>query len=196
MKRLLHYLILAVILLGVPAFFAWIGGYDEIWEGVKSFPPRTEDWGFHPEKLWNHRCPFSWGWFATMMFFTFLCLRPLVRRCLRAAFPPKKNSHSSPSTIHSSLSTLHSPLFPWWGWLGVIILAAGWILSWNWHFRWFPPLSERLQVQLSYAPLWAGFILLMNALCVKRSGHSPMTDHPWAYAATFPANSLFWWFFE
>ena len=23
-----------------------------------------------------------------------------------------------------------------------------------------------------------------------------MTDHPWAYAATFPASSLFWWFFE
>ena len=85
MKRVLHYLILAIILLGVPAFFAWIGGYDEIWEGVKSFPPRTEDWGFHPEKLWNHRCPFSWGWFATMMFFTFLCLRPLVARCLKAS---------------------------------------------------------------------------------------------------------------
>ena len=23
-----------------------------------------------------------------------------------------------------------------------------------------------------------------------------MTDHPWAYAALFPASSLFWWFFE
>ena len=188
MKRLLHYLILAVILLGAPAFFAWVGGYDEIWEGVKSFPPRTEDWGFHPEKLWNHRCPFSWGWFATMMFFTFLCLRPLVARCLKAAFKPR-SANPSPFTFR------HSP-FPWWGWLGVIVLAVGWILSWNWHFRWFPPLSERLQVQLSYAPVWAGFILVVNALCVKRSGHSPMTDHPWAYAATFPASSLFWWFFE
>ena len=189
MKRLLHYLILAGILLGAPAFFAWVGGYDEIWEGVKSFPPRTEDWGFHPEKLWNHRCPFSWPWFIGMFFFTFLCLRPLVRRCLRAAF-------RTPKTSRASLVTRHSSLFPWWGWLGIIILVSGWILSWNWHFRWFPPLSERLQVQLSYAPLWAGFILIMNALCVKRSGHSPMTDHPWAYLATFPASSLFWWFFE
>ena len=194
MKRLLHYLILAVILLGAPAFFAWVGGYDEIWEGVKNFPPRTEDWGFHPEKLWNYRCPFSWGWFATMMFFTFLCLRPLVARCLKAAFC---GSSGSASDIAHPASAARLPShFPWWGWLGIVILVSGWTLSWNWHFRWFPPLSERLQVQLSYAPVWAGFILLMNALCVKRSGHSPMTDHPWAYAATFPASSLFWWFFE
>ena len=73
----------------------------------------------------------------------------------------------------------------------MVILAVGWTLSWN-RFEWFRP----FQVQLSYFPMWAGFILIMNALCVKRSGHSPMTDHPWAYAATFPASSLFWWFFE
>ena len=187
MKRILHYLILAAVLLGAPALFAWLGGYDEIWEGVKSFPPRTEDWGFHPEKLWNHRCPFSWPWFIGLSLFTFVCLRPLVCRCLKAAFRARK----APSARRLTPSA-----FPWWGWLGVVILASGWILSWNWHFRWFPPLTERLQVQLSYAPVWAGFILLVNALCVKRSGHSPMTDHPRAYAALFPASSLFWWFFE
>ena len=77
-KRMLHYLILAVVLLGAPALCAWLGGYDEIWEGVKSFPPRTEDWGVHPEKLWNHRRPFSWPWFFGMVAFTFVCLRPLV----------------------------------------------------------------------------------------------------------------------
>ena len=80
--------------------------------------------------------------------------------------------------------------------MGLAVLAGGWILSWNSHFGWFPPLPPRVQVQISYAPIWAGFILLVNALCVRRSGHSPMTDHPWAYAATFPASSLFWWFFE
>ena len=53
MKRILHYLILAIVLLGAPALCAWLGGYDEIWEGVKSFPPRTEDWGFQPEKLFD-----------------------------------------------------------------------------------------------------------------------------------------------
>ena len=183
-KRILHYVILAALLIGTPLVCCLLGGYDEILEGVKNLPPRTEDFGCHPEKLWNNRCPFNWWAFTGFVLFTALALKPFVRRCLKAAF----------ATNHSSRTTNHS--FPWWGWLGVAVLAAGWILSWNGHFRWFPPLSKLLQIQLSYAPIWAGFILLMNGLCVKRSGHSPMTDHPWAYAATFPASSLFWWFFE
>ena len=183
-KRITHYVILAALLIGTPLVCCLLGGYDEILEGVKNLPPRTEDFGFNPEKLWNNRCPFNWWAFTGFVLFTALALKPFVRRCLKAAF----------ATNHSSRTTNHS--FPWWGWLGVAVLAAGWILSWNGHFRWFPPLSKLLQIQLSYAPIWAGFILLMNGLCVKRSGHSPMTDHPWAYAATFPASSLFWWFFE
>ncbi len=106
MKRILHYLILAIVLLGAPALCAWLGGYDEIWEGVKSFPPRTEDWGFQPEKLWNHRCPFSWPWFIGLSLFTFVCLRPLVKRCLKAAFSrsrqPSSTLHPSPFTFHHS----------------------------------------------------------------------------------------------
>lgn len=188
-KRILHYVILAAVLLGVPALCAWLGGYDEIWEGVKSFPPRTEDWGFHPEKLWNHRCPFSWAWFAGLSAFTFLCVRPFLVRMFKTLFSRPALPRLSPFTVHPSP-------FPWWGWLGVAILAAGWALSWNYRFCWFPKLPVRVQVQISYAPLWAGFILIMNALCVKRSGRCPMTSHPWAYAATFPASSLFWWFFE
>ena len=87
-KRLLHYLILAAVLLGVPAVCAWIGGSGEIWEGVKSFPPRTEDWGFHPEKLWNHRCPFSWPCFFGLVLLTFLCLRPFLVRAVRVMLRP------------------------------------------------------------------------------------------------------------
>ena len=206
MKRVLHYLILAAILLGVPALCAWLGGYDEIWEGVRSFPPRTEDWGVHPEKLWNCRRPFNWWAFFGLVAFTLWCLSPFVKRMWRMAAKGARSDIDAregaeatgcgaiPSTLNPQLSTLNR--FPWWGWLGIVVLAAGWILSWNYRFGWFPALPERIQVQISYAPLWAGFILVMNALCVKRSGHSPMTDHPWAYAATFPASSLFWWFFE
>ena len=184
-KRLLHYLILAAVLLGTPALCAWLGGYGEIWEGIKSFPPRTEDWGFHPEKLWNCRRPFTWGAFVGLAAFTSWCLYPFVRRMAKA--------------VHAGVAggrTGVAGRFPWWGWIGLAVLASGWILSWNYRFGWFPPLPTRLQVQFSYAPVWAGYILLVNALCVKRSGHSPMTDHPLAYAATFPASSLFWWFFE
>ncbi len=182
-KRIVHYVLLAAMLLGVPLACCLLSCDEEMLEGVKAFPPRTEDWGFHPEKLWNHRRPFNWGVFIGFAAFTFLCLRPFVARAVRAALrrPPKKNSQFS----------IPNSQFPWWGWLGVVVLAVGWVFSWS-RFEWFRP----FQVQCSYFPMWAGFILIMNALCVKRSGHSPMTDHPWAYAATFPASSLFWWFFE
>ena len=180
MKRIIHYILLAAILLGTPLLCCVIGGRDELLEGVKAFPPRTEDGGLRPELLWNHKCPFSWWAFAGLTAFTALCLYPFLKRtaaALRTAW-------------RSPLNQIKHP-FPWWGWLGVSVMAAGWYLSWN-RFEWFRP----YQVMLSYMPIWAGFILLMNALCVRRSGHSPMTDHPLAYATTFPASSLFWWFFE
>ncbi|MBQ6328404.1 MAG: hypothetical protein IJI35_05265 [Kiritimatiellae bacterium] len=188
-KRIVHYAVLAAALLGVPLACCILGGHSELLEGVKSFPPRTEDWGFHPELLWNHRRPFSWWAFSGLMAFTALCLFPFARRLLRFAVS-RGRAFGLPFSVPSR------GRFPWWGWLGAAVLAAGWVLSWNYRFGWLPHPPARVQVQLSYAPVWAGFILLVNALCVKRSGHSPMTDHPWAYAATFPASSLFWWFFE
>lgn len=188
-KRVVHYAVLAAALLGVPLACCILGGHSELLEGVKSFPPRTEDWGFHPELLWNHRRPFSWWAFSGLMAFTALCLFPFARRLLRFAVS-RGRAFGLPFSVPSR------GRFPWWGWLGAAVLAAGWVLSWNYRFGWLPHPPARVQVQLSYAPVWAGFILLVNALCVKRSGHSPMTDHPWAYAATFPASSLFWWFFE
>ena len=103
MKRVLHYLILAAILLGVPALCAWLGGYDEIWEGVKSFPPRTEDWGFHPEKLWNYRRPFRWGAFIGLMAFTAWCLWPFVKRAVRVAVIPPRPSGALPLSQGESL---------------------------------------------------------------------------------------------
>ena len=41
-RKACHYAVLAAILLGVPAICAHLSGDSEIWEGVKSFPPRTE----------------------------------------------------------------------------------------------------------------------------------------------------------
>ena len=184
MKRLVHYALLAAILLGLPLVCCLVGGYDDILAGVREFPPRTENFGNRPDLLWNIRRPFNWGAFIGLAAFTFLCLFPFLRRATRVVLKSfaKKDAPSTPRPRHP---------FPWWGWMGLAILAVGWTLSWN-RFAWFRP----FQVQCSYFPMWAGFILIMNALCVRRSGHSPMTDHPWAYAATFPASSLFWWFFE
>ncbi len=180
MKRMLHYTVLAAILLALPALFAWLGGYDEIWEGVKSFPPRTEDWGFLPQKLWNRRCPFSWPWFLGLSAFTVLCMRPLAARFLKAAF---KGTRARTSRAAGR--------FPWWGWFGVAELAVAWTFAWaKFDF------CRSIQPHISYMPQWIGYILIMNGLCVKRCGSSPLTAHTVPYLLTFPASSLFWWFFE
>ena len=179
MKRILHYAILATVLLGVPFLCCWLGGYDEILAGVKQFPPRTEDWGFHPEKLWNVRRPFNWWWFSGMFAFTFVCLFPLVRRGLDAL---RKTGERETEDVRRAL--------PWFGWVGILIIAVAWVLAWT-RFDWFRSYQPH-----TYFPLWLGLILILNAVAVRRSGRSPLTDHPFVYALTFPVSSLFWWFFE
>ena len=176
LKRVLHYLVLAAVLLGVPMLCCVIGGFDDMFEGVRQFPPRTEDWGFHPEKLWNVRRPFNWWWFGGMIAFTVLCQFALVRRGFRALKRPVERPAPRP--------------FPWFGWAGLAIMGIAWVLAWT-RFAWFRPLQPH-----TYFPLWFGLILWLNAVAVKRSGTSPLTAHPFAYAMTFPASSLFWWFFE
>ena len=179
MKRILHYLLLALVLIGVPCACAVLSGNTELLDGLRQFPPRTEDWGFHPEKLWNVRRPFNWWWFAFMTAFTLATLYPFVRRGLKAL------SRSTPPTEPTS-----PRVFPWFGWVGLAVLGTAWVLAWT-RFAWFKPLQPH-----TYFPLWFGLILTLNALCVKRSGRCPLTDHPLLYALTFPASSLFWWFFE
>ena len=59
-KRIVHYIVLAAVLIGTPLLCCILGGHEQLLEGVKRFPPRTEDWGLHPELLWNFRRPFNW----------------------------------------------------------------------------------------------------------------------------------------
>ena len=69
-------------------------------------------------------------------------------------------------------------------------MAVGWVVAWN-RFE-----CCRAIQRYPYVAQWAGFIVMVNALCVKRRGHSPLTDHPRQYLLLFSASSLFWWFFE
>jgi hypothetical protein len=93
------------------------------------------------------------------------------------------------SSGHSS-RRLHNGTFPVWGWLGVIVMLAGWVLAWT-RFTWF----ESLQVHTFCVP-WIGYILVVNALCVKRSASSLLTDAPTRFLLLWPISALFWWFFE
>lgn len=80
--------------------------------------------------------------------------------------------------------------FPLWGWMGVAVMATGWLMAWT-RFPWF----EALQPHTFCMP-WVGYVILVNALCIARSGRSLMTDAPAKFALLWPASALFWWFFE
>ena len=178
-RRLVQYFALAAMVLGVPLICAWLGGRRELLEGVCAFPPRTEDWGINPTKLWNMRRPFSWPVFIAMAGFILAAVAPFARRIALGAATMKP--HTAPAT-HSR--------FPWFGWAGLALCAGGWWLAWN-RFAWCAWFQPH-----TFLPLWAGYILVMNALCVQRSGQCLMTSHPGPYAMLFPASAAFWWFFE
>ena len=181
-KRALHYVLLAVTLVGIPFVCSLVGGKDETLELVKTIAPVTENWGSMPEKLWNCRCPFTWGPFWLMVAFLVVTVTPFVRRLVVNVLKggTKVNSSPSPCTF----------TFPWWGWLALVVMLVGWVLAWT-RFEWFAAFQR-----YPYVIHWAGFIVLVNALCVKRCGRSPLTHHTGPFLLTFPASILFWWFFE
>ena len=80
--------------------------------------------------------------------------------------------------------------FPLWGWMGVLLLMAGWMLAWS-RFDWFSTFQNH-----TFCLPWIGYIILINALCIWRSGHSILTAAPWRFVLLIPGSALFWWFFE
>lgn len=177
-KKILHYFLLAATLVGIPLVCCILGGKDDTLALVRDIAPVTEDWGSRPGRLWNCKCPFSWWAFLGLIVFVIVCLRPFVSRVVRNV---RKGG------LVPAASTGR---FPVWGWIGLFVMSVGWILSWT-RFAWFAPCQR-----YPFFPLWIGFIVVVNALCMKRSGHSLLTDHPRLYLLSFPASSAFWWFFE
>ena len=173
---LLQYVVLAVTLAGVPLAACALWGDADVLSGVTAFPPRTEDWINDAARCWPKVCPFSWVWFGAMAAVTLAWFAPFVRRGLRAIAVPRVEPRARPP-------------FPWWGWIGVTLLAGFWTLAWTW--QWYLPFQPH-----TYAPLWLGAIITFNAVAKKRSGRCPLTDRPLMYLASFPVSSLFWWFFE
>jgi len=74
--------------------------------------------------------------------------------------------------------------FPWWGILGLSLIAAGWFLAWNTAQR------------HTFTLLWLGYILLLNALVYRRAGYSLLTHRTAWFLALFPVSAAFWWLFE
>ncbi|MGH8610623.1 MAG: hypothetical protein ACREYF_00885 [Gammaproteobacteria bacterium] len=120
---------------------------------------------------------FSWPVFLGVAGITFLALFPFARR-----FVNKSGAGQIRESSHRAL--------PWWGMLGMGTMAAAWLFAWT-RFPWFGTLQG-----YTFTPLWLGYILLVNALCYRRTGRCLMLDAPLFLVALFPLSAYFWWLFE
>ena len=129
-----------------------------------AFPPRTAQ---------VEQAPFSWG-------ALFLLSLPLAFAAVLYGIALYR-ARPRPSRIRKSC--------PWWGWLGLVLIAAGWALAW----------SEAVAPEWrrhTFTPLWLGYVLTMNALAYRRGGEALLTHRTGLLLALFPASAFFWWLFE
>jgi hypothetical protein len=120
--------------------------------------------------------PFSWYAFSFWLLCIAGAIMPCGRRVLRA---------------RTSLRAWAPPhCFPWWGWGGLGIGLVTWILAWS-RFSWFAPWQA-----YTFTPLWLSYVLVINALTYRRTGHCGLVDRPRLVLLLFPVSALFWWYFE
>ena len=133
-----------------------------------------------PTTRYVRHAGFSWSWF---IFFTVADLL-LIGGLLWAVHCGYKRK---PDTAETPASP---GVFPWWGWAGLVLCLINWLLAWQ-RFTWFWLFQPH-----TFLPIWAGFILTVNALAVKRSGSCLILRRPVHFVLLFPASAGFWWFFE
>lgn len=80
--------------------------------------------------------------------------------------------------------------FPWWGWLGVLLVPVSWFLAWRGE------LIEPEWRRHVFTPLWLGAILVMNGLVWRKTGRSLLTHRSAWFVTLFPVSAVFWWLFE
>ena len=157
----------AVMLIGLPLVGIHASGAD--------IGPYLE---FPPVTRYVVHAPFNW------IVFAFICGLDILM-LLGIVFLLK-----NPAPGRITIATAARNCFPAWGWAGAVIMLTGWMLAWT-RLPWFKPFQEH-----TFCVPWAGYILLANALCKKRSGCCLLTDAPYKFVALFPVSALFWWFFE
>ncbi|NNL75757.1 MAG: hypothetical protein HKO68_05405 [Desulfobacterales bacterium] len=154
--------------MGLPLIGVFLAGHNVAL--YFEFPPQTR----HIE-----HAPFSWIAFAIIALFILAMILPLIIK-------GRQGYQNTPPKIRASTAL---PL-PWWGWLGITMGVLAWILAWT-RFSWFTAIQPH-----TFSPLWFSYILVVNAVCFRRTGHCLMTDQPKFFLSLFPASAAFWWFFE
>jgi len=90
----------------------------------------------------------------------------------------------------SSFKKANKASFPWWGYLSAFVCFVSWVVAW------YPIDFVSAYRSYTFAPLWIGFILFLNALSYSRTSESLLTSRPLFFFSLFVASSMFWWYFE
>jgi hypothetical protein len=177
--------VMLLLLLGLPPLGIWLVGKPV--EQYLEFPPLTR---------YVQHAGFSWMGFVFLAAVNVAMLAPLVVALWRTRRPPRANTLRLIRLRGASADDPPKPrataghAFPWWGWLGLSITALDWVLAWS-RFGWFEALQP-----FTFSPLWIGYILIINALTYRRTGHCMLSDRPRYFLLLFPASAALWWFFE
>jgi hypothetical protein len=107
--------------------------------------------------------------------------QPRRRRLPKIVFLTTNEPRTLPATL------VRPYLLPLHGVLGFILIAVAWPASW----LQVSPLSE-----YSFFPLWFGYILIVDALVLRRKGTSLLVGNPLAFWGMFLASVPLWWAFE
>jgi hypothetical protein len=78
-------------------------------------------------------------------------------------------------------------LWPTEGWVGLGLLAVCWPLNWA---------LGGMRTAYLFFPLWLGYILVMDALVLNRTGSSLWSRSRRQFVLLFVASSPVWWIFE
>ena len=163
--------LLTLLLVGLPLLGIVLTGQPL--NRYLEFPPQTRH-VLHP--------PFSWTVFITLALLITGSVSPFVVLTTRPRVGPRYFQHHG--------RALASQVFPWWGWFGAALTATSWLLAWN-RFAWFEPLQP-----YTFTPLWLGYILVVNAWVLSRTGRCMLLNRSRYFLSLFPLSSAFWWFFE
>jgi len=165
-KQLILFLSSVILLLGTPLAGVILEG-DSV-ASFLTFPPKTTP-VTHED--------FSILVFVLIAAFVIAILTPFAIRIFRSQ-QDDKNKHRDIKK------------FPAWGWIGIVLLIAGWIFAWS-RFPWF----EKFQL-FTFTPLWLAYIIIINALMYMRAGKSLITHSPGYLVLLFLFSAVFWWYYE
>jgi len=172
-KIILFLVVFLSLIIGLPILGVYLAGKPVA--RYLEFPPLTH---------YVEHAEFSWIAFILLAVFIIAVISPFIIKVLAS-----QHISSCPDIV-PVLPNTDTPVFPWWGWIGLVANIAAWILAWN-RFKWFSTCQ-----QFTFSPLWFSYILVVNALTFRISGKCMMTHRSRFFLWLFPVSAVFWWFFE